>query len=164
MRFENAKKASVVDGWHYVDAQGNYALTEHPQRASPGDLFFSMRMIGSKTIAVFQTRKLPAEKRAQIEAARPEWLDAILYAEPSEAQLPPVGTICVEIGYADGAGPELCSFIAATVFVGAFKFVPAVFFVHLWGRGTYEATLEFDYESESWSGEVIVQSLLDDDA
>ena len=75
----------------------------------------------------------------------------------------PVGTILIEIGYSDGVGPELCAFMAATVFEGDFDFLPAVFFVHLWGHGTYEVTLEFDYESESWSGEVIVQSLLDSD-
>lgn len=47
---------------------------------------------------------------------------------------------------------------------GSFKFTPTAYFVHLVGHGTFEVTLDFDWESETWHGEVIVQSLLDDGA
>lgn len=162
MRFEGISMGWSVDGWHYVDAQGNYAQTKYPQRAGPDDLFFTVHTIAGKSIATFD-RSLPAERRAQIERARPAWLHAILYTAPAEFQMRPVGKILVEIGYVDGVGPEACAFVAAMVHYGDFDDVPAIFFVDVWGHGTYEVTLAFSGEADSWSGDVIVQSTLDDE-
>jgi hypothetical protein len=41
-----------------------------------------------------------------------------------------------------------------------FDFTPRAFFVHAENYGTLEVTHDFDWDTEMWHGEVVVQSTL----
>ena len=121
---------------------------------------FSTLTVGGERFAVFYVElPLPPAERAAICAAKPDWIDAIVFAEVAPESNRERAVIDAETDSAAKARGTTCAFATAIVVEGhgAFKFVPKSYLVRLRG-GPIEVTMDFDWDSESWHGEASVRS------
>ena len=148
-RFESVV---VGGGWGCVDADG-FHLHDDPR--ATGDCEFSVCIIDSKHIAVFVNQQLTESARAQLAMCRPDWLDAIVFAQIASRPDAAVVVMDVEIAAPGDAEPARCAFAAPCVAfnAGLFKVVPQRYQVRFAQRGSWEVTMEFDYRADSWYGE-----------
>jgi hypothetical protein len=121
---------------------------------------FSFLTVGGARIAVFFVEDpLRSSDRAEISAAKPDWLDAIVFAEIAPESNRERAVIDAGRSGAERARITTCAFAAALVVWshGAFKVVPKSYLVRLPG-GSIEVTMSFDWDSESWHGEAVLGS------
>jgi hypothetical protein len=155
MKFKNLKMASIAEGWHYVDGQGTFALTDNPRLIAAHETPFIVYRMDGTSLAVIHDHELPEARLEQIAAARPGWLHAIISAERAHNPEPAGPTIHALIVAPTHADPTVCAFVAACSLVGEFKGQPDEFLVHVADHGSFEVTLDFDWNTQTWQGEVV---------
>ena len=156
MKFKNLEKVSIAEGWHYVNAQGTFALTNNPRLIAAHETPFIVYRMDGTSLAVIHDHDLPEARREQIAAARPGWLHAIISAERAHGPQPEGPTIHAMIVAPTNVDPAACAFVAACSLAGEFKGQPDEFLVHIADHGSFEVMLDFDWKAQTWQGEVIV--------
>lgn len=154
-RFDHVKTLDL-DGWGIVEGV-SFRVTDDA-RAMVRNTAFSVCRVDSQRIAVFFVEvELTQARRAEIAAAKPDWLDVIVFAEVDPSSNPEVAVIDAQIATPEDASPTACA-IAAVVVVeshGAFQFYPRSYLVRL-PRIAVEISMQFDGDSASWHGEAVI--------
>jgi hypothetical protein len=150
-RLAHFARVTVADGVGIVENEALVLSNDFHAARKP--LTFTVCDIDGQRIAVFLDRPDDAAQRLQVCERKPEWLDALVFANlhPCRAGEPPVISITPE----SICGPRrtTCAF-AAAVAVHSHGLVEAEPPAHIIRFGSSEVTvkLAFDWDSESWHG------------
>ncbi len=147
--FENV---SVSDQTGIFDGE-KLALSDEvhaPMRATT----FTVCELGDKHVAVFLSNTRPsANQRAAVVAAKPDWLNAIVFAEVTPSPEPETATIDAIADLPETEHLATCAVAAAVTAEahGAFDTQPASYLVRF-VLASIAIEMKYDWDSNSWSG------------
>jgi hypothetical protein len=149
----------VIDDRTGVFREGAIEFIDEVQAAMLYTTFTAVTVGGERFAVFFVEDPLPPSDRAAISAAKPDWLDVIVFAEVAPESNSERAVVDAETDTSAQARSTTCAFAAAVVVQdhGAFKFVPKSYLARLPG-GSVEVTMDFDWNSRSWRGEAAVGS------
>jgi hypothetical protein len=141
----------VSEDWGRFDDRG-FHLYDSPREGEEHPSFV-LCTVDQHPVAVFVGQSLIGDERGRAAATMPDWIHAIATAnvvDPSDAH------IDADLVSTGGVDRPSCAFavVVGAINDGAFKVEPERFRLRFADGETAEVQLEFDWDTESWSGTV----------
>jgi hypothetical protein len=153
------KDIVVSHEWWRVLPDGTFQMYPGPLEASRDQgPMFTRCQVGSRAIAVFLGELVSESLNAQMISNRPDWLDAIVHANIASTDDITVAVIEASAAACTEVSPDACAFATACVVAsdGTLDVEPDLYYVRIADVGSFEVVLEFDWDTEAWSGDVIL--------
>jgi hypothetical protein len=144
--------------WWLALPDGTFQMNPDLLEAShePG-LTFAKCLVGSQAIAVFVGEPVSESLKAQVIANRPDWLDAVVYANIVSSDDITIGVIAASAAVCTEVIPEVCALATACAVAAedALDVEPDAYIVQIADIGAFDAAIDFDWDTETWSGDVV---------